>query len=46
LSARGIVASEHVPCFANPPDGTTCTSGCDEGVNILVDLKKDVQSRR
>ena len=45
-SARGIVASEHVPGFPNPPEGTTCTSGCDEGVNILVDLKKDTYSRR
>jgi hypothetical protein len=42
LSARAIVASEHVPGFANPPPGTSCSSGCDEGVNILVDLKKDV----
>ncbi len=42
LSARAIVKSEHVPGFANPPDGTSCTSGCDEAVNILVDLKKDV----
>jgi hypothetical protein len=46
LSARAIVKSEHVPGFANPPDGTNCTSGCDEGVNILVDLKKDVYTRR
>jgi hypothetical protein len=45
-SARGIVASEHVPGFANPPAGTSCTGGCDEGVNILVELKKDVYSRR
>jgi len=42
LSARAIVASEHVAFFANPPPGTDCSSGCDEGVNILVDLKKDV----
>ena len=41
LSARAIVASEHVPGFANPPPGISCSSGCDEGVNILVDLKKD-----
>jgi hypothetical protein len=46
LSARGIVASEHVPGFRNPPEGTSCTDGCDEGVNILVELKKDVYSRR
>jgi hypothetical protein len=46
LSARGIVKSEHVPGFANPPAGTSCSSGCDEGVNILVDLKKDVHVRR
>jgi hypothetical protein len=46
LSARGIVKSEHVPGFANPPAGTSCASGCDEGVNILVDLKKDVYGRR
>jgi hypothetical protein len=46
LSARGIVKSEHVPGFANPPAGTSCTSGCDEGVNILFDLKKDVFGRR
>ena len=45
LSATAIVKSEHVPGFANPPDGTSCTSGCDEGVNILVDLKKDVYPR-
>jgi hypothetical protein len=45
LSARAIVASEHVPGFANPPEGTSCASGCDEGVNILVDLKKDVLTR-
>ena len=45
LSARAIVASEHVPGFANPPPGTSCSSGCDEGVNILVDLKKDVARR-
>ena len=44
-SARAIVASEHVPGFANPPPGTSCSSGCDEGVNILVDLKKDVARR-
>jgi hypothetical protein len=31
LSARAIVASEHVPGFANPPDGTSCTAGCDLG---------------
>jgi hypothetical protein len=42
LSARAIVASEHVPGFANPPPGTSCSNGCDEGDNILVDLKKDV----
>ena len=46
LSVRGIVKSEHVPGFPNPPEGTSCTSGCDEAVNILVDLKKDIQSRR
>jgi hypothetical protein len=46
LSVRGIVATEHVPGFPNPPDGTTCTSGCDEAVNVLVELKKDVYSRR
>jgi len=46
LSARAIVASEHVPGFANPPAGTSCTGGCDEGVNILVDLKKDVYRQR
>jgi hypothetical protein len=46
LSARAIVKSEHVPGFANPPVGTSCTGGCDEGVNILVDLKKDVYGRR
>ena len=45
LSARAIVKSEHVPGFASPPDGTSCSSGCDEGVNILVDLKKDVYVR-
>lgn len=44
-SARAIVASEHVPGFPNPPQGTSCSSGCDEGVNILVDLKKDVARR-
>ena len=41
-SARAIVASEHVPGFATPPPGTSCSSGCDEGVNILVDLKRDI----
>jgi hypothetical protein len=46
LSARAIVKSDHVPGFANPPDGTSCTGGCDEGVNILVDLRKDVYRRR
>jgi hypothetical protein len=46
LSARAIVASEHVPGFANPPAGTSCTGGCNEGVNILVDLKKDVYRQR
>jgi hypothetical protein len=46
LSARAIVASEHVPAFANPPDGTSCTAGCDLGVNVLIDLKKDVYARR
>jgi hypothetical protein len=45
LSARAIVASEHVPGFPNPPQGTSCSSGCDEGVNILVDLEKDVARR-
>ena len=44
-SARAIVASEHVPGFANPPPGTDCSAGCNEGVNILVDLKKDVYHR-
>jgi hypothetical protein len=42
LSARAIVASEHVPGFANLPPGTSCLSKCDEGVNILVDLTKDI----
>ncbi|MFL5258029.1 MAG: hypothetical protein ACJ8AI_35140 [Rhodopila sp.] len=42
LAARAIVKSEHVPGFANPPPGTSCANGGDEGVNILVDLKKDV----
>nr|WP_294549011.1 hypothetical protein [uncultured Rhodopila sp.] len=42
LSAFAIVKSEHVPGFANPPDGTSCASGCDEAVNILSELKKDV----
>ena len=46
LSGRAIVASEHVPGFANPPEGTSCTNGCDLGLNVLVDLKKDVNSRR
>ena len=46
LSARAIVASEHVPSFVNPPEGTSCASGCDESVNILIDLKKDVRGRR
>ena len=45
LSVRAIVASEHVPGFANPPPGTSCSSGCDEAVNILVDLKKDIASK-
>src|ERR1700722_1040578 len=44
-SARAIIASEHVPGFPNPPPGTDCSAGCDEGVNILVDLKKDVYRR-
>jgi hypothetical protein len=42
LSANAIVKSEHVPGFANPPEGTSCTGGCDEGVNILVSLTKDL----
>jgi hypothetical protein len=46
LSARALVSSEHVPGFANPPAGTSCTGGCNEGVNILVDLKKDVYRQR
>jgi hypothetical protein len=45
-SARAIVKSEHVPGFANPPAGTSCTGGCDEGVNILVSLNKDVSFPR
>ncbi len=47
LSAWAIVKSEHVPGF-NPgllPAGTTCSSGCEEGVNILAALKKDVWPR-
>jgi hypothetical protein len=44
-SVRAIVASEHVPGFANPPPGTDCSAGCNEGVNILVDLKKDEYHR-
>jgi hypothetical protein len=44
-SVRAIIASEHVPGFPNPPPGTDCSAGCDEGVNILVDLKKDVYRR-
>jgi len=46
-SAHAIVASESVPFFPNPPPGTSCTSAapCDEGVNILVELKKDVHGR-
>ena len=46
LSVRGIVASEQGPGFPNPPDGTSCTSGCSEAVNVLIELKKDVYSRR
>jgi hypothetical protein len=48
LSVRAIVKSEHVPGFppALLPAGTTCASGCDEGVNILAELKKDVFPRR
>jgi hypothetical protein len=42
LSAHAIVKSEHVPGFGNPPEGTSCTGGCDEGVNILVSLTKDL----
>jgi hypothetical protein len=42
LSAQAIVKSEHVPGFANPPEGTSCSSGCDEAVNILSALKKDI----
>jgi hypothetical protein len=42
LSVQAIVKSEHVPGFANPPDGTSCAGGCDEAVNILSELKKDV----
>ena len=45
LSARGTVASEHVPGFANPPQGTSCAMGCNEGVNVVFDLKKDVARR-
>ncbi|HET7881886.1 MAG TPA: hypothetical protein VFL55_13455, partial [Acetobacteraceae bacterium] len=45
-SARAIVKSEHVPGFPNPPAGTSCSGGCDEGVNILVDLKKDIYGRQ
>ena len=45
VSARAIVASEHVPGFPNPPPGTSCARGCDEGVNVVVDLKKDVARR-
>jgi hypothetical protein len=47
-SAHAIVASERVPFFPNPPPGTSCTptAPCGEGVNILVELKKDVYSRR
>ena len=44
-SARGTVASEYVPGFANPPQGTSCAMGCDEGVNVVFDLKKDVARR-
>jgi hypothetical protein len=44
VSARAIVKPEHVPGFANPPEGTSCSGGFDEGVNILVDLKKDFES--
>jgi hypothetical protein len=44
-SAWAIVASEHVPGFPNPPPGTDCSAGCNEGVNILVDLKKDEYHR-
>jgi hypothetical protein len=47
-SAHAIVASERVPFFPNPPAGTSCTptAPCGEGVNILVELQKDVYSRR
>jgi len=44
---HAIVASEHVPGF-NPallPPGTTCASGCDEGVNILAEFTKDAWGR-
>ena len=40
-SVRAIVATEHVPGFPNPPAGTNCSAGCDEGVNV----KKDVAHR-
>ena len=45
LSGRAIVKSEHVPGFANPPPDTSCTAGYDEGVNILLDLEKDIARR-
>jgi hypothetical protein len=44
-SVRAIVATEHVPGYPNPPPGTSCTAGCDEGVNVLIDIKKDVAHR-
>lgn len=44
-SVRAIVASEHVPGFANPPPGTDCSAGCNEGVNILAEFKKDEYHR-
>jgi hypothetical protein len=44
----GVVSSTHIPTLppALVPSGTTCSSGCDVGVNLLIEFTRNSLRRR
>jgi hypothetical protein len=47
-AANGVLKAEHLPTFpaALVPAGTSCTSGCDLGVNVATDWVQNTTHRR
>jgi hypothetical protein len=44
----GVVSSTHIPSLppALAPSGTSCSSGCDVGVNLLIEFTQSSSRRR